>query len=49
MTVNERLHAVDKLDAFDAAQRSRDRRAVRELLLSVHVDEASIQRTLEEL
>jgi hypothetical protein len=49
MTVNERLHAVGRLDAFDAARRSGDRHAVKELLRSVYVDDASIQRILEEL
>ena len=49
MTVNERLSAVGKLDAFDAARRSRDRNQVRALLAGVLVDETSIKRILEEL
>jgi hypothetical protein len=46
MTVNERLHAVGLLEAFDEACNSRDVDTVRELLLKVHVDESSIQTIL---
>ena len=49
MTINERLHAMGTLDAYDAARRSSDHHTVRELLLAAHVDEASIQRILEQL
>ncbi|MGH7388722.1 MAG: hypothetical protein ACREM3_04605 [Candidatus Rokuibacteriota bacterium] len=49
MTVNERLHAVGLLEAFDEACNSRDVDKARELLLKVHVDEPSIQRILEQM
>lgn len=49
MTVNERLYAIGKTDEFDAARQSRDRDAVRQLLLDVYVDEPSIQKILEQL
>lgn len=49
MTVNERLSAVGRLHEFEAARQSRDRDAVRRLLLEVHVEEASIQTILEQL
>lgn len=49
MTVNERLHAMGLLAAFDEACAVRDVDKVRALLLKVHVDEPSIRKILEQL
>ena len=49
MTVNERLHAIGLLEAFDEACKSRDVDKARGLLLEVHVDEPSIQKILEQI
>ena len=49
MTVNERLHAVGLLEAFDEACKSHDVEKARRLLLEVHVDEPSIQKILEQI
>jgi len=44
MTVNERLHAMGLLEAFDRARAGEDWHAVAGLLRRVHVDEASIAK-----
>ncbi len=49
MTVNERLHAVGLLDAFERACESQERDKAREILLEVHADEPSIQKILERI
>ena len=49
MTVNERLHALGLLEAFDAACASHDRAGARRLLQDAYVDEASIQTILEQM
>jgi hypothetical protein len=49
MTVNERLHALGLLEAFDEARSSRDVAKVRELLLKAHVDDPSMQTILSTL
>lgn len=49
MTVNERLHALGLLEAFDRACKSQDRVKVTALLQKVHVDEPSIRQILDQL
>ena len=48
MTVNERLHALGLLEAFDQARASRDAAMMTSLLRRAHVDEPSIRQILEE-
>ncbi len=49
MTVNERLFAARRMDAFDGARANRNLEAVREILEAVYVDELSIARTLRDI
>lgn len=46
MTVNERLHELGLLEAFEAARAKRDLVAMRDMLLRARVDHASIESTL---
>ncbi len=48
MTVNERLHALGLLTAFDQACALRDLAAARKTLEAAYVDEASIQEILKQ-
>ena len=48
MTTNERLWETDLLSEFEDAQRSRDYDRIREILRSIHVDQPSIERIVDQ-
>ena len=49
MTVNERLSETGQMEAYEKAEKQKDKKTIREILLSVYVDEASIKRIIEKL
>jgi hypothetical protein len=49
MTVNERLVALGRMEAYERARAARHTREVERLLKEAHVDERSIQTIIEDL